>query len=324
MKSRKEIIILISAVVVIFVIVIAAVLSKQETKQPEPTDNQVVEPDKEPEPEPEPEQPKIPKSVTGLVIGFDKSRGLTDVVMVGVLDTETNQIKIISVPRDLEIDFSKEPFATIKKEDKNNKIGHCKLTEVYYDLGKTEEALLQLKKIVGAIVGLEIEYMATINVEGFVEMVDAVGGVEFDVPQRMYKRDPAQDLLINLQKGKQLLDGDKAMQLVRYRGYKLGDIQRIKVQQEFLVALYQKVLETKDLDTLVKLTNTVYGIVDADFGLNLAVEYVEYLFKLDKENLLSADNMVTIPSYGVHQEGKWYQFWDLEEARKTVDELVNK
>jgi LCP family protein required for cell wall assembly len=70
--------------------------------------------------------------------------------------------------------------------------------------------------------------------DAFRETIDALGGVEFDVPQNMNYDDPQQGLSIHLKKGYQLLDGDKAEQLVRFRNYPMGDIDRTKVQFDFL------------------------------------------------------------------------------------------
>ncbi len=265
-----------------------------------------------------------PDSFTGLLIGFDKSKGLTDVIMVGYFDAESNRFKVISVPRDLHIDFREEPFKTIKENDPNNRIGYCKLGEVYLRLGRDEEALKQLKKIVSAIVGLDIDYMATIDIGGFKEVVDAVGGVEFNVPQRMYYRDPVQDLYIDLQEGVQILDGDKAEQLVRYRKYKMGDIQRIQVQQDFMVALYTKISQIRNFNQLAELVTIGYNIFDSDFGLAFVLDYAEYFFAMEDKNILSSENMVILPSYGEQIDGIWYQKWSIEEHHAIVNELLNE
>ncbi len=265
-----------------------------------------------------------PDSFTGLLIGFDKSRGLTDVIMVGYFDATTSEFKVISVPRDLHIDFRKEPFKTIKENDPNNRIAYCKLGEVYYNLGKDHDALKQLKKIISVIVGLEIDYMATIDVGGFKEVVDAVGGVEFYVPQRMYYPDPLQDLYIDLQEGLQLLDGDKAEQLVRYRKYKMGDLQRIQVQQDFMVALYTKISQIRDFNKVAELVTIGYNIFDSDFGLAFVLDYAQYFFDMKDQDILSSENMVILPSYGERINGIWYQKWSLEEHHEVVEELMNR
>jgi len=299
--------------------------------------------DKDPIVEPEPE-PLAVDSVTGLLIGLDADKGLTDVLMVGDFNTETNEVKIVSVPRDLHIDFRQEPFKSYKAEinsreqDENGKnitklwVSYCKVGELYYNLGKTDEAFYDVQAVVEQIIGLEIDYVAVIDVSGFADVVDAVGGVEFNVPQRMYYNDPIQDLYIDLEKGQQLLDGEHAMQLVRFRKYVLGDIQRISVQQDFVVAMYQQVMEKRNLDTILTLATSIYNIFDTDFGLTVVLDYAQYVFELDATELLNPENMVTIPSWGEKIEEvvngktrvKWFQYWDKDKAREVVEELMNK
>lgn len=263
------------------------------------------------------------QSFTGLLVGLDASQGLTDVLMVGVMDVENNTIKVISVPRDLEIDFTDENFAHIKENNPNNNVKFCKLTEIYSLTGHNEQAFRDLEEVISIITGLEIDYMARIDVNGFSDLVDAVGGVEFDVPERMYYTDPFQDLYIDLRAGYQMLDGDKAEQLVRYRHYTMGDLQRIKVQQEFMVALFDKIMSTDDFSQVKELATAGYDMFEADFGLLFALQYAEYFFNLDVKNILSTANMVTIPSYGEKVGELWYQRWHLEEAHQVVNELLN-
>ena len=82
---------------------------------------------------------------------------------------------------------------------------------------------------------MEVDY------EGFEKVIDALGGVEIEVEKPLKYVDRAQDLYIDIPAGKQLLDGEKALQYVRFRYDPLGDIGRIKRQQEFLQALLSKV-----------------------------------------------------------------------------------
>jgi len=265
----------------------------------------------------------IPESINGLFIGFDTSGGLTDVLMVGHIDPKENKVQLISVPRDLEIYFNEEPFKTIKKNNPKNRIAHAKLTEIYSLIGWDERALEDVRRIVEGITGLEIDYIMTIDTSGLREVVDAVGGVEFDVPQRMYYSDPLQDLFIDLQPGSQILDGDKAEQLVRYRKYKMGDLQRIQVQQAFIAAMVDQVLESRDFNQISKLVSKGYKYIDTDFGMVVMLRYAEFFFNLELKHVLSPENMMTIPSYGEMVDERWVQYFELEDAREAVEALIN-
>lgn len=268
-----------------------------------------------------------PPSANALIIGFDKSKGLTDVVMVAHLDTDTNEVKIINLPRDLMIDFREDGFDTIKKENQL-KIKYCKLTEVYSLAGWNEQALLVIRDIAEEITGLDIEYTAAIDIDSFKDLVDTIGGVEFYVPERMWYRDDYQDLYIDLQEGLQLLDGDKAEQLVRNRRFKKSvpapDKQRIKIQQDFLIAMSNKILKIRDFEQIKDLASTAYDLVKTDFGYLVVAKYVDYLFNQDLTQLLSGDNMAIIPSSGKKVDGQWFEVWSREKAKETIDDLFQK
>lgn len=266
-----------------------------------------------------------PESVNALLIGFDKSKALTDVVMVARLDTETNKIKMISLPRDLFIDFRQDNLNKIKK-DNNLRVKYCKLTEVYLNAGADKDAMLVLRDIVKELTNIDINYTIAINIDGFKDIVDLIGGVEFYVPKRMKYRDDYQHLHINLHKGLQLLDGDKAEQLVRnrkYYGEVPPDIQRIKVQQDFLSAMTNKILEIRDFDKISKLASSTYKLLETDFGLLVVNKYVDYLYNLNINELLTTENMYVVPSYGEKINGIWYQKYKEEEVKEIAEKLLS-
>ena len=96
--------------------------------------------------------------------------------------------------------------------------------------------------------GFEIDNYAVVNTKAVAEIIDAIGGVYFDVPQDMVYRDPIQGLDINIKKGYQLLSGADAVKVLRFRdGYAGGDIQRIGVQQEFFKAIAKQFLDLKNI-----------------------------------------------------------------------------
>jgi LCP family protein required for cell wall assembly len=120
---------------------------------------------------------------------------------------------------------------------------------------------------VSELVGFVPDYRVFIGWELVGKMVDAIGGVTFDVPFHMEYDDPEQDLHIYIEKGVQVLDGEKAMQLVRWRKNNKGvsgggggsDLNRLKVQQAFLKAVLEQTLQIKNIgkiDELVKLFGT--------------------------------------------------------------------
>lgn len=324
-KRTSTLLMLIVTVAVILIATLVIVLTANNNELAHGQDNELENNDNKISTDNEKEKEiEKPDSVNALLIGFDKSNGLSDVVMVAHLDTETNQVKLISLPRDLLIDFRKSGFDKIKQKN-NIKASYCKLTEVYSNAGWDDDALLVVKDVVEEITQLEIDYTAAVNIDGFKAIVDAIGGVEFYVPQRMHYTDRVQGLYIDLHEGLQLMDGDKAEQLVRNRKYSGSpDLKRIKVQQDFLIAMSNKILKIRDFDKITDLASTVYGLLKTDFGLVTANEYVSYIFDLNLSELLTSENRITVPSDGTKMNHIWYQTWDKQEVLDSIDELLNK
>ena len=164
---------------------------------------------------------------TFLVIGNDQGNGNTDTMFVGRLDTVNHKLNIVSIPRDTLVNVS----WSVKK--------------VNTILAFKDAGMPGLVEGLSDILGFEVDSYVSVDLKAFEALVDAIGGVYFDVPQNMVYNDPTQNLHINVSKGYQLLDGHKAVGVVRYRsGYAAGDIKRISVQQDFMKALATNVVTT--------------------------------------------------------------------------------
>ena len=100
-----------------------------------------------------------------------------------------------------------------------------------------------LVRRVETLVGLPIDYYAIIDLEIFQSAVDALGGVEVNVPKRMYFRDVAGGLTIDLQPGPQRLDGQAASEFVRYRQFTRGDIDRLDNVKRLAYAMLARLKE---------------------------------------------------------------------------------
>ncbi|MBQ1264279.1 MAG: LCP family protein, partial [Oscillospiraceae bacterium] len=114
------------------------------------------------------------------------------------------------------------------------------------------------------------------NLDAFCEVVDLMGGVWLDVPQDMFYEDPSQDLYIDLKAGRQLLDGESAMGLVRYRkGYNSQDIQRTKVQQQFLLSAAKQMLTLENLANVQKFAEIFAEHVTTDMSIGNLVYFAK-------------------------------------------------
>ena len=202
-----------------------------------------------------------PDCYTFLILGSDNGVN-TDTIMAAMFNVKESTISILNIPRD--------SYVTTK-----NFSG--KITNVYgtgrriaRENGFTgsdisHEGLKYLCAMVEYTFGIPIQKYVLINLEGFKFLVDKIGGVEFDVPLRMYYTDPSQKLYIDLQPGLQPLNGDKAEQVVRFRhgnkgypgypsiGYPSEDIGRIKTQQHFMAAVMKKIINPIDVSNIKSL-----------------------------------------------------------------------
>ncbi len=178
-----------------------------------------------------------------LVMGTDKEGLRTDVMMLVQIDPEKQKAVVMSIPRDTRVKYA----GRSRKITEVHSVGHRN--------GKkgSEAAIIAVKELTE----VPINHFVKVNFDAFSDCIDELGGVEFDVPQRMRYKDPYQDLNINLQAGMQHLDGDKAEQLVRFRQYKNGDLDRIKVQQNFIHALAEQKLQMKYIGKI----DDIYRIV---------------------------------------------------------------
>jgi len=197
---------------------------------------------------------KDTKRVNILLLGNTEEE-LTDTMMLASFDPESKDVSVISIPRDTF--YEREGYYG----------AWLKINAVFHD-GVYESAMA----VHNVLQGIHINYYAIIDYDGIKEIVDSMGGVEIDVPQRMYYTSKKHNLYINLKPGLQVLDGDHAVQFIRYRkGYRDGDLGRVKAQQEFMKASFDTAMSNK----LPKVADTVLKNVDSD----ISVRAILYMLK---------------------------------------------
>jgi LCP family protein required for cell wall assembly len=187
---------------------------------------------------------KDSKRVNVLLLG-NTDEELTDTIMLASFDPESKDVDIISVPRDT---YYERPGFAYGGYLKVNAAFH----EGFYESAMAVHNLLQ---------GIPINYYAVITYDGIKEIVDSMDGVPMNVPMDMHYTSKHQNLYINLKKGEQILDGDHAVQFLRFRkGYKEGDIGRVKAQQAFVKAAIKQALGLK----LINVANAIQDNVQSD------------------------------------------------------------
>ena len=197
---------------------------------------------------------------TILIFGSDTTSGLTDTMMVATYDVTNQKATVMSLPRDTLINSSARPNISAKK-----------LNAVYNVYGQGERGIEALRSEVSELVGFTPDYYVQINWELVGEMVDAIGGVWFDVPRHMEYYDPYQDLNIYQEKGYRLLDGDDAMQIVRFRhsndGTAISDIERLNIQHSFLKAVLKQTLQIGNITRIGQLIELFNSRVNSDLAV---------------------------------------------------------
>lgn len=216
---------------------------------------------------------------TFLLVGTDLDDGNTDTIMVVSYDTVNQDINIMSIPRDTMINVRWD----IKR-----------VNSIYGASGRDIEAL---KRQVRTLIGFTPDFYVKVDLKMFVELVDLIEGVEFDVPRDMDYDDDYQDLHIHLKKGVQVLDGEHAMQLVRFRRYPEGDIKRVEVQQEFMKALVQECLSFKHWGKVKAYIDLAMENVETDLELGSVVWFAANVLGLNSAPALRVEdvNTYTLP-----------------------------
>ncbi len=206
-----------------------------------------------------------------LIVGVDKSESLADTIMVASYNLDTDTVNILSIPRDTRM-YIGSRYQKINASRAISKSGQKK------GINGTIEAVTRLT-------GIPINYYVEFTFKAFRETIDALGGVEFDVPQNMNYEDPYQDLYIHLKKGMQTLDGEKAEQFVRFRRYPMGDIDRVSAQQAFMKALVEQKLNTSIIPRLPELYKTLQSNIRTNIKFTDVTKYIKNLSDLTSENV---------------------------------------
>jgi len=250
---------------------------------------------------------------TFLIIGRDNAGLNTDTIMFINFNIKENKMAIMNIPRD----------TYIKTESYTGKINGV-LAHGYMEAYREKkdhseslgEGICYLEKMIEYTFGVPVNRHIMVDLKGFKDLVDQIGGIDMEVPQDMKYSDPHQNLYIDLKHGWQHLDGDKAEQLVRFRsGYEDADIGRIKTQQKFIAALAKK-LFAFDLNNIKSLFE--FGSDYMTTNLNGAdfAWFAAKMLTLQFEDI----RVHTVPG-----QGQWIgNLATYEIYKKEIIEIINK
>lgn len=243
-----------------------------------------------------------------LLVG--KSQNLTDTILICSYDPKTQDAALLSIPRDTFTGHNKK-YASAS--DKINA-----LYQIDHDL---------LLERVNQITGLDIKYYIVIDTHALRDLVDSVGGIDFDVPIDMDYDDSSQNLAIHVKAGMQHLDGKTAEQVVRFRHnndgstypveYGQEDIGRMKTQRAFIAAVVKQLAKAENLtkiDDYIKIAN---NNVETNFSIWNLKDYAPYLIDYNMDELKTE----SLPGAPEKCNGLWFYIYNKKETTELINEL---
>ncbi len=249
--------------------------------------------------------------------GYEDDYKLTDSIMVVSYNPQTQQASMLSVPRD----------TYVGKKDKNsasvNYLASYKVNSVYRNGTNITEAVERIEDLVG----IDIDNYVLIDTDAIVQIVDAIGGVKFNVPIDMNYDDNNQNLHIHLQAGEQLIDGAKAEQLLRFRHnqdytsypeeYGDNDLGRMRTQREFIQETLKQLIKFENVTKVLDLLDIVFNNVKTDLSMETIKCYIPYAFKFDMNNIKSG----MVPGTNEKCNGIWIYVANKKQTQELVNEL---
>lgn len=221
-----------------------------------------------------------------LLLGIDarpsQTTGRTDTIVVATVNPRARRITFLSVPRDTRIDMAGHG---VQKINAANEFGGPVL------------AVHEVNRLLGSA----IHYYVLTNFGGFKEIVDTLGGVTIDVPEPMHYRG-GKNTYINLSAGLQHLDGTQALEFVRYREFRLGDIQRTLDQQALLKAILKQALRPSTIPRLPSLIPQFRSAVHTNMSNAQLLGFLDQVRALESGHMLSE----TLPGAFLNVPGASY------------------
>ena len=222
-----------------------------------------------------------------LLLGRDSAAGLCDVVILGTVNTDNGNISFMQIPRDTYFNCSSTTYK--------------KINGAYNSLGSASKMTSALSESLG----IKIDYYLCLGLDAIEKMVDAVHGIEVNIPMDMDYTDPEQNLSIKLNAGNQILNGKNAVQFLRYRsGYITGDLGRIDAQKLFLNAFAKRVANLGNPLSLYNLFKIICENSESNLKAN---DLISIAFKCAQAKTGKVSYM-TAPGEAIQSQksGAWY------------------
>lgn len=248
-----------------------------------------------------------------LIMG--ESGGMSDTIMICSYDPKTQNASILSIPRDTFIGDSKERASTSDK-----------INAVYNSGGRNPKKTMEA---VNKITGLNLEYYLLVDTKALVELVNLIGGVEFDVPIDMNYDDDSQDLHIHLKAGYQKLDGKQVEGLTRFRhnndwtsyppDYGYEDFGRMRTQRDVMITIAKQTIKLKNVKEIGNFLDIAAKYVRTNISISTLKDYIPYAVNMNTENIRTEQ----LPGGDDYVKGIYFFIYDEEKAEDLINEMFN-
>ena len=253
-----------------------------------------------------------------LIMGVSTDQAgvdLTDTIMVASYNPNSQRAVLLSIPRD---SYTGKNTKRATASEKINAI---------YNITKDPQETLDA---VNDLTGLDIHYYVIVKTEALIELVDAIGPIEYNVPIDMNYNDPTQDLHIQFEKGLQEIDGEEAEELLRFRKnddgtsfppeYGDNDIGRMRNQREFITAVIDQTVTAGNITKLGQILDIASRNLITNVDFNAIKDYLPYAVEFSTENLQTASLPGTTPDLTTTNNVSIFVV-DKEETEELINSL---
>lgn len=227
--------------------------------------------------------------VNSIRIGEDGQTGIrSDTMILCRVNFNDGSIKMMSLPRDSRVPVR----GNLDKLTHAHSYGGMRL----------------LMQTVRDFTDLDVDYYVRVDYRAVEKIVDAIGGVELEIPQRMQYHDTTagKELHVDFQPGLQKLDGQDAIRFLRFRSYSDGDIDRVKMQQYFLTEMIKQTLTPRNILRLPQLLNVYSSYIDTNMESNMVYSGVTMAGNLNTELI----ETTTLPGEFLDLDASYWQVYE--------------
>lgn len=234
--------------------------------------------------------------VAGMDVAEDQVWPRTDTLILVHVDLVKGKINLISIPRDTRV--------FIDEDHGNDKVNHA------HAFG----GMTLTMRTIRDFLGIDLDYYAIVSYESVTRIVDALGGVDVNIPVPMYSG------MRTLEPGMQRLDGEHALMAARFRaGYEDGDLGRVSMQQQLIVQIVKEMLKPRNIVRLPQLLDIYHDEVQTNLSLGKMSELIPLAGNFSGDGITKD----RIPGEITSINGISYYEYDWEGTQAIVDKYLS-